>query len=94
MAAAGQVFPQRPGLDLFERRGRIRMRAVNPPHGLGHLSRFHGLDKQLPFILQPVQQLLFLEERMEVNEALDVQAHVVVTVDKAESNEGWAAGEG
>ena len=38
--------------------------------------------------LTPIQQFIFLKEGMEIDEALNVQAHIVVAMDKAQPNKG------
>ena len=83
--AAGEIFAQGPRLHLFKRRV-----SINPTHHLSHLARFHRLGEQLPFVFQPIEQLLFPEKGMQVNQALDVQAHVVVAMDEAQPNKGTA----
>ncbi len=61
---------------------------VCSPHRLADYAGFNRLDKQVALVTQPLQQLFFLEKGVEVNQALDVQAHVVVAMNEAETDEG------
>lgn len=51
-------------------------------------------QKQAAFHLRPGQQMFRLEERVQVNEALDVETHLVFAVDGVQANEETAVCQG
>ena len=87
-AAAGDILAHVPVGQRIQVTDRVCI--VKAIEDAGQTAVANPLQKQRAFHPRPGQQMFWLEERVQVNEALDVQAHLVFAVDGMQTDEDTA----